>query len=63
MEEIDRKWEELDRKIYKGIRDGKITFNDHMDLRMLNLNIKRAIELEEYETAQIFQNEIDKFKI
>ena len=61
-DETKIKMDNLHRKICKGVVDGKIQFTEHMDLRMATKNLEMAIELEEYEAAQIFKEYIDKLK-
>lgn len=58
MENFDN----LSRKIFKGIVTGKIKFTEHMNLDMAMKNLNKAIELEEYKAAQIFKDYINKIK-
>jgi protein-arginine kinase activator protein McsA len=54
--------QELHRKICKAVVSGKLQFTEHMDLRMATKNLEMAIDIEEYEAAQIFKEHIDKLK-
>jgi protein-arginine kinase activator protein McsA len=62
-EKIKQQLYNLHKKICKGVVGGKLQFTEHMDLRMATNNLEMAIELEEYEAAQIFKEHIDKLKI
>jgi protein-arginine kinase activator protein McsA len=62
MEKIKTTPQELHRKICKAVVSGKLQFTENMDLRMATKNLEMAVEIEEYEAAQIFKQYIDKLK-
>ena len=64
---MDR-WEDLDRQLFRALVDGKIGFTSYAEIKgltrveFMNKNLNRAIELEEYEAAQIIKDKIDEYE-
>ena len=56
---IDEKFDQLNLRIFKALREGKITFNSPT-VEILTQHLNMSIKLEDYESAQFFKIHIDK---
>lgn len=56
---IDEKFDKLNLRIFKLLREGKINFNEPT-IELLTWHLNKAVKLEDYESAEYFKNYITK---
>lgn len=56
---IDKKFDQLNLRIFKLLREGKISFTSPT-VEIVESHLNKAIQLEDYESVEYFKNLIDK---